>query len=117
LIGLMGPVDHSLHLRSDVSVLMLCGLQGSGKTTTCGKLGKSSPPPGRKPMLVAADFSSRRYSAVAGIGRTAWPGRSTPTSRRKTRRPLLAAVEEGEGFRRRRRDSRHPPAVCTSRDL
>lgn len=56
LIGLMGPVDHSLHLRSDVSVLMLCGLQGSGKTTTCGKLGKLLTQRGRKPMLVAADL-------------------------------------------------------------
>ena len=56
LIGLMGPVDHSLHLRSDVSVLMLCGLQGSGKTTTCGKLGKLLTTRGRKPMLVAADL-------------------------------------------------------------
>src|SRR3974390_110238 len=27
LINLMGPVDHSLHLRGEVSVLMLCGLQ------------------------------------------------------------------------------------------
>ncbi|MBN1393983.1 MAG: signal recognition particle receptor subunit alpha, partial [Pirellulales bacterium] len=25
LVELMGPVDHSLHLRGDVSVLMLCG--------------------------------------------------------------------------------------------
>jgi signal recognition particle subunit SRP54 len=56
LIGLMGPVDHSLHLRSDVSVLMLCGLQGSGKTTTCGKLGKILATRGRKPLLVAADL-------------------------------------------------------------
>ncbi len=56
LINLMGPVDHSLHLRGDVSVLMLCGLQGSGKTTTCGKLGRSIQLRGRKPMLVAADL-------------------------------------------------------------
>jgi signal recognition particle subunit SRP54 len=56
LINLMGPVDHSLHLRADVSVLMLCGLQGSGKTTTCGKLGRSIRANGRKPMLVAADL-------------------------------------------------------------
>ncbi len=56
LINLMGPVDHSLHLRGDVSVLMLCGLQGSGKTTTCGKLGRSIQIRGRKPMLVAADL-------------------------------------------------------------
>ena len=56
LINLMGPVDHSLHLRGDVSVLMLCGLQGSGKTTTCGKLGLSIQRRGRKPLLVAADL-------------------------------------------------------------
>jgi signal recognition particle subunit SRP54 len=56
LINLMGPVDHSLHLRTDVSVLMLCGLQGSGKTTTCGKLGQSIQQRGRKPILVAADL-------------------------------------------------------------
>ena len=56
LVDLMGPVDHSLHLRGDVSVLMLCGLQGSGKTTTCGKLGRMLLERGKKPMLVAADL-------------------------------------------------------------
>ena len=56
LVDLMGPVDHSLHLRDDVSVLMLCGLQGSGKTTTCGKLGRMIRQRGKKPMLVAADL-------------------------------------------------------------
>jgi len=56
LVELMGPVDHSLHLRGDISVLMLCGLQGSGKTTTCGKLGRMIKQSGHKPMLVAADL-------------------------------------------------------------
>ncbi|MGD0899103.1 MAG: signal recognition particle protein [Thermoguttaceae bacterium] len=56
LVGLMGPVDHSLHFRNDLSILMLCGLQGSGKTTTCGKLGRLINERGRKPMLVAADL-------------------------------------------------------------
>ena len=56
LVDLMGPVDHSLHLRGDVTVLMLCGLQGSGKTTTCGKLGRMLKERGRKPLLVAADL-------------------------------------------------------------
>jgi len=56
LIELMGPVDHSLHLVGDVSILMLCGLQGSGKTTTCGKLGKLLIGRGKKPLLVAADL-------------------------------------------------------------
>jgi signal recognition particle subunit SRP54 len=56
LAGLMGPVDHSLHLRPGVTTLMLCGLQGSGKTTTCGKLGRMIKSRGRKPLLVAADL-------------------------------------------------------------
>ncbi len=56
LVGLMGPVDHSLHLKRPITILMLCGLQGSGKTTTCGKLGKMLLNRGVKPMLVAADL-------------------------------------------------------------
>jgi signal recognition particle subunit SRP54 len=56
LVALMGPVDHSLHLKPDLTILMLCGLQGSGKTTTCGKLGRMLMERGRKPMLVAADL-------------------------------------------------------------
>jgi len=56
LIDLMGPVDHSLHLQPGVTVLMLCGLQGSGKTTTVGKLGRLIKERGRKPLLVAADL-------------------------------------------------------------
>jgi signal recognition particle subunit SRP54 len=58
LIDLMGPVDHSLHLKgkSEVTVLMMCGLQGSGKTTTSGKLGRLLKAAGRAPLLVAADL-------------------------------------------------------------
>ena len=35
---------------------MLVGLQGSGKTTTAGKLAKRLKAEGRKPLLVAADI-------------------------------------------------------------
>jgi signal recognition particle subunit SRP54 len=58
LIDLMGPVDHSLHLkgRGDATVLMMCGLQGSGKTTSCGKLGRMVKSAGRSPLMVAADL-------------------------------------------------------------
>ncbi|MDO4574444.1 MAG: signal recognition particle protein [Planctomycetia bacterium] len=57
LVEMMGPVDHSLHLKgSGVTTLMMCGLQGSGKTTTTGKLGRMIKIRGRKPMLVAADL-------------------------------------------------------------
>ena len=57
LVALMGPVDHSFHFAKDgMTVIMLCGLQGSGKTTTCGKLALNLREMGRKPMLVAADM-------------------------------------------------------------
>lgn len=57
LVGLMGPVDHKIPQRSDRPVvLMLCGLQGSGKTTTAAKLALTLQSQGRKPMLAAADL-------------------------------------------------------------
>ena len=42
--------------RDGLTVLMLCGLQGSGKTTTCGKLAKLLQRDGVKALLVAADL-------------------------------------------------------------
>lgn len=66
LVGLMGPVDHTLHFAKDrPTVLMLCGLQGSGKTTTAGKLALTLKERGRKPLLVAADL--QRPAAVEQI--------------------------------------------------
>ena len=63
LIELMGPVDPSIRFeKTGPTVLMLCGLQGSGKTTTCGKLARLLAAQNRKPMLVAADL--QRPAAV-----------------------------------------------------
>lgn len=56
LINLMGPVEEELSLRPDLNIFMLCGLQGSGKTTTCGKLARMIQQSGRKVMMVAADL-------------------------------------------------------------
>ncbi len=56
LINLLGPVDASLHLQGDFTIIMLCGLQGSGKTTTSGKLARLLLESNKKPMLVAADL-------------------------------------------------------------
>ncbi len=42
--------------RDGMTVLMMCGLQGSGKTTTCGKLARLLQRDGIRPMLVAADL-------------------------------------------------------------
>lgn len=63
LVELMGPVDHKIRYAKDrPTVLMLCGLQGAGKTTTCGKLALNMRDQGRTPMLVAADL--QRPAAV-----------------------------------------------------
>src|SRR5229473_7889660 len=63
LVKLMGPVDHSFHFAKDrPTIVMLCGLQGSGKTTTAGKLALTLRERGRKPLLVAADL--QRPAAV-----------------------------------------------------
>src|SRR5262245_40199026 len=63
LVALMGPVDTSFHFPRDrPCVIMLCGLQGQGKTTTAGKLALTLRAQGRKPLLVAADL--QRPAAV-----------------------------------------------------
>ena len=57
LVGLLGPVDDSLHLKKDgTTIIMMCGLQGSGKTTTCGKLSVLLKQNKITPLLVAADL-------------------------------------------------------------
>ena len=57
LVSILGPVDPSLHLKKDgPTIIMLCGLQGSGKTTTCGKLAQLLKEENIKPLLVAADL-------------------------------------------------------------
>ncbi len=57
LEGLMGPVDTSLKLKAHGTAgVMMVGLQGSGKTTTAGKLANRFLKEGKKPFLVAADI-------------------------------------------------------------
>src|SRR3954464_9361584 len=57
LVNLMGPVDTNIYfVTPGPTVIMMCGLQGSGKTTTCGKLAKYLLAKGRHPMLAAADL-------------------------------------------------------------
>src|SRR5436309_2631245 len=59
LENLMGPVDTSLQLAKQgerPAGIMMVGLQGSGKTTTAGKLANLLMKQGKKPLLVAADI-------------------------------------------------------------
>src|SRR5690349_8289546 len=63
LVNLMGPVDTRIYfVQPPPTVIMMCGLQGSGKTTTCGKLAKFLVSKGHHPLLAAADL--QRPAAV-----------------------------------------------------
>lgn len=63
LVNLMGPAFEGLRLRDgEASVVMMVGLQGGGKTTSCAKLARYLRKKGRHPLLVAADV--RRPAAI-----------------------------------------------------
>lgn len=54
---LMGGTQSRLEISSKPpTIVMLVGLQGSGKTTTCGKLANLMRKQGRSPLLVACDI-------------------------------------------------------------
>lgn len=55
LVALMGGGAAQLNLDGDPAVIMLVGLQGSGKTTASAKLANQLKKRGRHPHLVAAD--------------------------------------------------------------
>ncbi len=63
LVELMGPVDsHIMLVEPAPTIIMMCGLQGSGKTTTCGKLAAYLKRNGKTVVLAAADL--QRPAAV-----------------------------------------------------
>src|SRR5687767_9425598 len=63
LVELMGPVDTRIYtVQPPPTVIMMAGLQGAGKTTTCGKLAKYLVSKGHHPLLAAADL--QRPAAV-----------------------------------------------------
>ena len=57
LIALMGSSNAKLEVADrPPTVIMMCGLQGAGKTTLCGKLAMLLKKQGKKPLLVAGDI-------------------------------------------------------------
>lgn len=57
LVALMGSETTEIALRpsNEITVLLMCGLQGAGKTTTTAKIAGKLKKNGRKPLLVACD--------------------------------------------------------------
>lgn len=62
LVALLGDDGRELELTGSPAVILLCGLQGSGKTTTAGKLARRLAERGRRPLLAAGDL--QRAAAV-----------------------------------------------------
>jgi signal recognition particle subunit SRP54 len=55
LTAILGAGDRAFHLSGSPAVVLLVGLQGSGKTTSSAKLAVQLTKQGRRPMLIAAD--------------------------------------------------------------
>jgi signal recognition particle subunit SRP54 len=55
LVALLSAGDRSFRLTGNPAVIVLVGLQGSGKTTSAAKLARHLIKSGRRPLLVAAD--------------------------------------------------------------
>ncbi len=63
LVGILGGEQRKLQFaKTPPSIIMLAGLQGSGKTTFAGKLAKKLKGDGHTPLLIAADL--QRPNAV-----------------------------------------------------
>ena len=86
LVSLMGPAESGIPLvEPGPTVILMCGLQGSGKTTTCGKLAAWLKRRGKNVMLAACDLQrpaaveqlrvvSEGVQAAAGGARCAYYG-------------------------------------------
>ena len=72
LLELLGTEDISIVTKNNPNMLMLVGLQGSGKTTTIGKLANYiRKKHGKKPLLVAADiYRPAAIDQLKTIGKT-----------------------------------------------
>ena len=86
LVGLLGGSGHRLQMAPHPpTVIMLIGLQGSGKTTSAAKLGRHFQRQGQHPLLVAADV--HRPAAVEQL-RTLGAQLQMPVAGSATQEPL-----------------------------
>src|SRR5579863_3136577 len=82
LLELLGKYAKPLFASRPPSVWMIVGLQGSGKTTTTGKLGKWLVSHGHRPLVVSTDVyrpaAREQLAQVAkAVGTALWPGAGT----------------------------------------
>ena len=113
LVALMGSGDSRLAFSGHPpTVVLMAGLQGSGKTTTCAKLAKLLKKDGKQPVLVAADvYRPAAIDQLQDSGRAAW---ACPASRPDADVDPVKIARDGVACRasaRRRGHHRHrrPP--------
>ncbi len=91
LTALMGSEHSRLKTASKIpTVIMMCGLQGSGKTTHSAKLAKYLKSKGHRPLLVACDIY--RPAAIEQL-KVVGSQVNTPVFEMGTERPEKIAVE------------------------
>ena len=73
LIAMMGGSGELLKISTTHrNIIMMCGLQGSGKTTHCAKLAKKLKRQGNRPLLVACDiYRPAAIEQLKVVGRAA----------------------------------------------
>ena len=98
LVDMMGGANSKLtYSPSGFTVYMMVGLQGTGKTTTCGKLAAWLKQNGKKPMLCACDvYRPAAIDQLEVVGKAV----NTPVfTMRESNEPLViakAALEEAQ---------------------
>lgn len=91
LTELMGSTNTRLKTSSKIpTVIMLCGLQGSGKTTHAAKLAKFLKAQGHRPMLVACDIY--RPAAIEQL-KVLGAGINVPVFEKGTQSPEKTALQ------------------------
>ncbi|MCU0504983.1 MAG: signal recognition particle protein [Chloroflexi bacterium] len=103
LTNLLGAGDRVFHLAGSPAVVVLVGLQGSGKTTTAAKLARHVVRIGRRPLLVAADpYRPAAADQLETLGNAI----DIPVHRSPSGTPVVETVRGGiEASRRLVRDT------------
>ena len=103
LIALMGSKNAKLEVSSKLpTVIMMCGLQGAGKTTLCGKLAILLKKQGKKPLLVAGDiYRPAAITQLQVVGKNA----QVEVFEKGTQSPIKTAKEAIEYARSRGYDT------------
>jgi signal recognition particle subunit SRP54 len=92
LVGLLSAGDRQFHLTGSPAVILLVGLQGSGKTTSAAKLARHLVRQGRRPLLVAADpYRPAAADQLETLGKSI----DVPVHRAQTGTSVLAIAEGG----------------------